>query len=243
MRPVKRGGPPRSADFTSYRDATPDLISRLGPYCSYCERQFDALLAVEHVQPKAPGKYPELIGRWDNFLLACVNCNASKGDKDVDLAELFLPDRDNTFIAFTYLGDGTVKPMDAPADRRDLATQTLALVGLDRQPQDRLDANGEIVALSRTAQRNKLWEYALSARSKLARQPGNRIVREFAIDVAKARGFFSIWMTVFANDRDMRNRLIDAFPSTRASGCFDPVTTEPITPAPNPDGLPHGSKI
>ncbi|EEW58748.1 conserved hypothetical protein [Ruegeria sp. TrichCH4B] len=41
-----------------------------------------------------------------------------------------------------------------------------------------------------------------------------------AEEIAPARGFFSIWMTVFANYPDMLNRFIDAFPSTD-SGCFD----------------------
>ncbi|MFT3776257.1 MAG: hypothetical protein QM820_63745 [Minicystis sp.] len=49
-------------------------------------------------------------------------------------------------------------------------------------------------------------------------------------------------MTVFQGDADMRNRIIDAFAGTRASGCFDPATTEPRSPAPNPDGLAHGGK-
>ncbi|HRE91997.1 MAG TPA: hypothetical protein PK095_22970 [Myxococcota bacterium] len=41
----------------------------------------------------------------------------------------------------------------------------------------------------------------------------------------------------------MRQRLVAAFPGTAASGCFDPVTTNPVQPAPNPDGLPDGGKL
>lgn len=41
----------------------------------------------------------------------------------------------------------------------------------------------------------------------------------------------------------MRNRLIDAFAGTRESGCFDPITTEAISPAPNPDNLDCGGKL
>jgi hypothetical protein len=40
----------------------------------------------------------------------------------------------------------------------------------------------------------------------------------------------------------MRHRLIDAFPGTRESGCFDPQNSDLIQPAPNPDHLPHGGK-
>jgi hypothetical protein len=37
---------------------------------------------------------------------------------------------------------------------------------------------------------------------------------------AQGRGFFSVWMTVFKNDPDMLNRLINAFPGT-SGDCFD----------------------
>jgi hypothetical protein len=50
-------------------------------------------------------------------------------------------------------------------------------------------------------------------------------------------------MAVFDGDLDMRNRLIDAFPGTRGSGCFDPVTTDPVRPGPNPDALQDGGKV
>jgi hypothetical protein len=50
-------------------------------------------------------------------------------------------------------------------------------------------------------------------------------------------------MEVFRADPAIRNRLIDAFAGTRESGCFDAQTSAPVTPAPNPDQLPHGSKL
>jgi hypothetical protein len=40
------------------------------------------------------------------------------------------------------------------------------------------------------------------------------------IAINASDGFFSIWMEVFKDDVDMRQRLIDAFPGT-ASDCFD----------------------
>jgi hypothetical protein len=50
-------------------------------------------------------------------------------------------------------------------------------------------------------------------------------------------------MEVFRDDLFMRTRLIDAFASTRDSGCFDPQTSATVQPAPNPDQLPNGGKI
>jgi hypothetical protein len=49
-------------------------------------------------------------------------------------------------------------------------------------------------------------------------------------------------MTVFHDDADMLNRLIDAFSGTRNKGCFDALGNT-ISPAPNPDLLPDGGKI
>lgn len=99
MRPVDRGDSPNNGDFENYRDAYIPLLARLGPYCSYCERRIQTNLAVEHIQPKADYLYPELEGRWENYLLACVNCNSTKGDKDVRPENFYLPDRDNTLAA------------------------------------------------------------------------------------------------------------------------------------------------
>lgn len=239
MRPVRRNYSPQSGDFNNHRDAYPYLISRLGSYCSYCERYVATQLAVEHVQPKGLPQYDTLKGRWDNYLLACVNCNSTKGDKDVVLPDVLLPDRDNTFAAFQYQSDGSIVVPGGATP----ASATLALVGLDRRISQFTDENGKMVAIDRVAQRIEAWASALEAKSDVDGNPGVTAVRRLATELAAKTGFFSIWMTVFSGDTDMRNRLIDAFTGTRDSGCFDPYTTAPVTPAPNPDGLPHGGKV
>lgn len=245
MRPVRRGAAPQSNDFDPYNDARSYLVSRLGLYCSYCERRIATNLAVEHIQPKAgPYGRPYLIGRWENFLLACVNCNSAKQDKNVILANVLLPDRDNTFAAFAYLPDGTVKPSTTlPTALAGKASDTLALTGLDKKISVALDKNGRQVALDRVSQRMETWAVAMEARSDVDANPDNVAVKDGVIRAAKAYGFFSIWMTIFSDDSDMRNRLIDAFEGTRESGCFDPVTTLPVSPAPNPDDLVDGAKV
>jgi len=90
MRPVKRGSSPVQEDYRHHSEAKPDLVSRLGQYCSYCERPISTQLAVEHIQPQGLPKYEHLKGRWNNFLLACINCNSTKQDKDVLFANLLL---------------------------------------------------------------------------------------------------------------------------------------------------------
>lgn len=180
-------------------------------------------------------------------MLACVNCNSCKLTKDVVLAEVFLPDRDNTFHAFSYQQDGRVVPSAAAiaAGLNEIADRALALTGLDKSSEKTPDANGKQVALDRVSQRMEVWGKALEACHdvRTAHTASATVVRDYVVKLAQAEGFFSIWMTVFQDDIDMLNRLIDAFPGTRTSGCFDPVTAAPITPAPNPDGLSAGGKL
>jgi uncharacterized protein (TIGR02646 family) len=244
MRPVQRGMSPQATDFDDYTDAKPFLVSRLGRYCSYCERRVATNLAVEHIQPKGLMAYKLLQGCWDNFLLGCVNCNSTKKDKNVVLSEVLLPDRDNTEIAYDYLADGRIKVSAAvPAACRVQASRLLKLVGLDKPISIALDENGKQVALDRVAQRMDLWGIALEVKQDVDAHPGNDAVRRAAVRTAAAEGFFSIWMTVFAGDAEMRNRLIDGFAGTRGSGCFHPVTTALVSPASNPDGLADGGKL
>lgn len=244
MRPIRRDASPRQGDFSNYRDALPDLVSRLGKYCSYCERFIPTGLAIEHIQPKGLPAYQALHGRWENFLLACVNCNSTKLDKDVILSDVLLPDRDNTSSAYLYDASGGVQvsPRLSPSEQ-NLALATLNLVGLQRSGPAAADANGRLIALDRIKQRLEAWLTAEYARDNLlAFRPGDDVVAEALIRLAQATGFFSVWMEVFRDDPAIRNRLIDAFPGTRESGCFDPQTSEPIQPAPNPDHLLHGGK-
>lgn len=244
MRPVQRGSSPQTTDFTDYTDAKRFLVPRIGRYCSYCERRVATNLAVEHIQPKGLPAYVPLEGRWNNFLLGCVNCNSTKKDKDLVLADTLLPDRDNTFAAFDYFADGRIE-VSAMVSlvNRAMAVRLLSLVGLDKPISLFFDENGKQVALDRVAQRMEVWGIALEAKQDVDANPGNDAVRRGAVRTAQGEGFFSIWMTVFAGDVDMRKRLIEAFPGTQGSGCFDPVTTQPVCPAPNPDTLQDGAKL
>lgn len=243
MRPVRRGPSPRQDDFEDYADAKPELISRLGEYCSYCERRIVTLLAVEHIQPKS--LHADLNGRWENFLLACTNCNSIKGNKAVCLDQILLPDRDNTFVALRYLPDGRIAVSAAAeiAGKAQQAQDTLTLTGLDRHASQVLDQNGRRVAMDRVSQRMQTWVIAEDARDDLQTDPKNVALRRAITHMALSQGFFSIWVTVFQDDIDMCRRFVVAFPGTDASGCFDAIDASPCTPAPNPDGLAGGAKI
>jgi uncharacterized protein (TIGR02646 family) len=243
MRPVRRRTSPRATDFDDYDKAKPDLLARLGFYCSYCERHIPTGLHVEHIQPKGLPQYLHLIGRWENFLLACINCNSTKKDRDVNPEQFLLPDRDNTFSAFEYSPDGKVVPRaELTPALLQIAERTLWLTGLDKDLNEVLDQNGERVAIDRVEQRRQLWGVADALRQDILDQPADQALRRSLVANARANGHFSIWMAVFSADADMKNRLIDAFAGTRESGCFDPATGAPVI-APNPDGLPSGSKV
>lgn len=244
MRPVRKGSSPVAGDYGNYEDAKPYLVSRLGPYCSYCERPIATMLAVEHVQPKGLTQYKHLEGSWSNYLLACVNCNGTKKDKDVHPAAYLLPDRDNTFAAFSYLPDGTIEPSEKAVDNglQAMAQATLELTGLEKAAIQTPDINGRQVALDRVSQRMEIWGIAEVSKVDLDNDPDNQVLRRSIVQIALSSGFFSIWMTVFADDPDMLSRFVDAFPGTRASGCFD-ANGHPVSPAPNPDLLSDGGKI
>ena len=215
MRPVDRGPAPNV--YTQYRDAQSDLLRRLGDYCSYCERQIETNLAVEHIKPKS--LVAALETEWTNFLLGCVNCNSSKGDTAITVTDFFWPDSDNTLRAFEYIRGGLVQPH--PALQPGLsakATATIALLGLDKYPGN---PTGRVPtsADQRWLRRQQAWEMAEWCRQTLAAQD-TPAVRELIVKVATGRGEFSIWWVVFAGDSDMRRRLREAFTGTH-SGCFD----------------------
>lgn len=236
MRPITRGDSPQPDDFDNYRDAFGPLLGRLGPYCSFCERRIVTQLAVEHIQPKDENLYPELEGCWDNYLLACVNCNSTKGHKDVRPAMFYLPDRDNTLAAFTYLPDGSIQPSQA-ADR--MAMDTLSLTGLEKAAREVFDENGKLVASDRIGQRMEAWLTARRAQDRLARNP-NEELKETIVELALKEGFFTVWMIVFESVPEMKRRLIAAFPGT-AQDCFG-ANTNLISPRPA-NGLADGGKI
>ncbi|MGP5563448.1 HNH endonuclease [Vreelandella alkaliphila] len=230
-----------NGDFKRYEEAKPDLVSRLGMYCSYCERPIHTLLAVEHIKPKETN--PQLERKWSNFLLACVNCNSCKGSSPVDLQIVLLPDRDNTFFAYTYEYDGSVNPSNAlSAQQVVLASNTLELVGLDKSVQAYRDSNDQLVALDRPSQRMEAIGVAQSALSNYTQSP-NTLMADMILKLALATGYFSIWMKVFDRVPEIKLLLIKSFSGTEASECFDLNNGADVVPAPNPDGWVAGNKV
>lgn len=236
MRPIDRG--PAPATYTRYDDAKQDLVNRLGTYCSYCERRIATLLAVEHIQAKALPQYQHLETEWTNFLLACVNCNSAKRHSPVQFDHFLLPDRDNTFAAFSYNENGMVEPTVGLNSRVNaLALATRDLTALNRLEHSEWDEAIAFSALERVGQRVQAWVQAKEARQDY--DAGNTSPRAIAREAAGA-GFFSIWMVCFSGIPEVRQELIRIFPNT-APDCFDGAS-EPVSPRPN-NGLDSAGKI
>ncbi len=222
MRPITRGDVPKDANdaavvFNHYGDARDPLIARIGDYCSYCEVALHSGIDVEHVQPKK--SHPDLETTWSNFLLACNYCNAVKGPRGDNLHDYYWPDTDNTSRPFVYERDRSPRVADwLSADQRVLAQQSLKLTGLDREP----GHSGLTQWDRRWSKRREAWGVALRERDKI-QQSDTIQQRDSAVQVAVARGFWSVWMQVFHDDIDMRRRLNAAFPGT-AIDCFDNST-------------------
>jgi len=244
MRPVRRGHSPQAGPFDPYSTAKVPLLIRLGLYCSYCERRVITNLAIEHLQPKGVAAFAHLENEWTNFLLACVNCNSTKGDTPVDITHVLLPDRDNTFLAFEYTVDGEVRVH--PGLTGQLAAQAqalLALTGLDKDLYEVQDENGKQIVVDRVSKRMESMGIALDQAAAIAADPGNLALRTSTAKMAFLDGAFSVWMTAFAGDPDMQQRLIDIFPGTRLSGCFGSSGHIAVSPHPNDDGLSPGGRI
>lgn len=219
MRPVERGAHPVDTQgaprvFAKYGDARNALIERLGSFCSYCEMRIENAPNVEHVSPKS--KDADREKDWLNFLLSCNHCNPTKGDRTIYREEYFWPDRDNTFRAFVYRVGGLVDPHPSlSVEERNRALRTRDLAGLNPVPgRSSTDANDRC-----WKHRSDAWDLAVQKREHLARMRSAELM-DCIVDLARSRGYWSIWMTVFDGDPEMRQRLIDGFKGT-ARACFD----------------------
>jgi uncharacterized protein (TIGR02646 family) len=212
MRPIDRGE--NNKPFSKYQQAKPDLIARLGYYCSYCEMRLPAGLGVDHVRPKS--LHPELLLEWSNFLLACCICNPTKNNKEVSLSDYLWPDTDNTFLAFIYSEGGiiTINP-ELKDKHRKQAQKLLELVGLQESQENNLDGSDP-----RWIERLEVWQIAHDLLKKLNAK-NDKDLEDCILVLAHRSGCWSIWMTVFKDHSDMLNRLIDKFKGT-CKDCFDP---------------------
>ena len=199
------------------------MADRIGLFCSYCEQPIQHAPEIEHVQPKS--LEPELERAWDNLLLGCKSCNSVKGNKPVDLDQVAMPDRDNTFRGLVFLQGGRIKvSSDLGDEQAELMKRLVSLVRLDRHPDAPNRDDRPTPRDYRAGLRRDVWELANDVLNELETpglDPGSICrIAGLIVHVAVAKGFFSVWMTVFRNHPDMLKRFIREFPGTDA-GCFN----------------------
>ncbi len=217
MRPIDKGNCPNKNGFSDYSQALEPLKERLGRFCSYCERIIKSGIHIEHVQCKK--SFPRKRCSWDNFLLACSNCNSSKNEKKIyakDLNKYLWPDKHNTFLAYIYDSSGIIS-INTTLDKRiqTKAQRLLDLVGLN---------NKSTVTNERIEDRIYSWGLAEDMKNDLENAPKSNclLINQIKKDIIKvAVDQFSIWMTVFANYPDIKKDLITKFTGT-AKNAFDP---------------------
>lgn len=223
MRPVHRGECPRDDNgnpvnfYPEYALARGSLIERIGEYCSFCESRVSANLAVEHILPKRPaghdGDIPERVGDWNNFLLACGNCNSHKGTKEFPDGGCMFPDRDDTFSAISYGEGGSLQPSASLSKRdRPQAENLILLAGLNARPQTKRDS---MRAKDRRWQhRFGAWQEAKHWRGIISMNADNEPLIQSVVKLALATGFWSIWMNAFKDIPKVREELLSRFPGT-----------------------------
>ncbi|MDT3306257.1 HNH endonuclease [Shewanella vaxholmensis] len=209
MRPITKSRfKPVSYVYNPHGDAKDELIDTIGGYCSYCERPgYSSALDVEHIRDK--DTHPQRKHLWRNFLIGCKNCNPVKSTKSI--LNMYFPTVNNTFEIFIYdqLGQVTVNTALLTTNaERDRAQMLIDLVGLDRRP-----------GHPQFSKKDKRWsdrkDAYLLAEKYLPKYKAGDIDVDTIIDLAKAKGFWSAWMTVFSTEHHVTSRLIQDFPGTR----------------------------
>lgn len=208
MRPVNKNKyTPSSYIFRPYGNAKDDLILAIGAYCSFCERPgYFSALDVEHVRDKKT--HPKRKYSWRNFLLSCKNCNSIKSTKSI--LNMFFPTVHNTYRIFTYDSSGKIhiNSTHITTNTDNTKAQNLIdLIGLDRRPGHQLYSPKD----KRWSERQDV--YKLATKYLPEYQAGN-ITLSILIDLALAKGFWSVWMTVYANEPIVVADLISKFPGT-----------------------------
>jgi uncharacterized protein (TIGR02646 family) len=226
MRPVSKttrtndDGSPLT--FKHWGDAKNELQAEIGSYCSFCEREgYRSSLDVEHILAKSLPKYNDHIYRWDNFLLGCKNCNSTKGSKDYDTDETYMPHINNLFHTLDIMEGGVIQIKEGITEEQKRRTKNFVdLVGLDRNQSHPDYSNKD----DRWESRIKVWGIANNFRKDYDEKA---IKLERIVETAQGYGYWSVWMTVFNQYPEVKKELINQFPGTTGA-CFD-IDYKPLT--------------
>jgi uncharacterized protein (TIGR02646 family) len=198
-------------EYNPWGDAKPELINEIGDFCSYCGKHLTrSALHIEHIQDKDTHSHLQFF--WNNFLLACVNCNSTKLKKNPITLNAFLPHLDNLLCFIEVLNGGLLQVKTGVTGTNLTRTNAfINLVGLDRRP-----------GHANYSDKDDRWEYRLTAYDKATRQLQKYTSTPVTTDIenitelAITAGFFSVWFTVFAAHDSVKAALITAFKGTKS---------------------------
>lgn len=233
MRPLDKGSCPqidgKEIVVNNYAEWRRYLIERIGYYCAFCNIPLSHSLNVEHVIPKVAreGEQQGEMLKWENMLLACGPCNNKKSNRPVRQDELYLPEANNTLLAFKVVESqdnpdaAIVGPTDTLNDaQKKRARNTIELLGLNQ-----IDRRNDIVDIRWKRRKAALlmarttYDLYLDIKESL---PGS--LEKAATHIAKSAaeiGFFSVWFDTFRDEDIVIEKLKDnsIIPGT-AQGCF-----------------------
>ena len=224
MRPVDKGESPYES-IKEYQEALPYLAKKIGLYCSYCEMPIKHVPEIEHKVSKTRGG--ELTA-WSNLSLGCKYCNARKLTKTTpqNRNEYLWPDEDNTAIAYSYLNGFPIvnkealEELDSTGVYFEKAGNTYEMVGLGNEPdfkkgdKDRRFVNRN-ESHFKALESLKNWRHVKDAPEQYRNDMKKQILM-----TAMDSGFFSVWMTVFADEPQILLALIEKYPGTNKL-CYD----------------------
>jgi hypothetical protein len=201
-------------EIKPWGDAKPNLIIELGSHCSFCEKSGTrSAFHVEHIHGKgclnATGIkiYDAMKYRWDNFLIACVNCNSVKGDKDVVLHAPFLPHTNNLLHYIKVLKGGLIRIRLGITGNDLIRTQAfIDLIGLDRVPGHPQFSSKD----DRWDERLEAYDIAERYHRKYTSLPPETDI-ETIVTLAKSTGFFSAWYEIFKGQNSVIDALINGY--------------------------------
>jgi hypothetical protein len=217
--------------YNPHSTAKPDLEDNLGHYCIYCEvynttAQVDHIVSQDQIKKDKLPKEMKIL--WENFIPACGKCNGkdNKTNQEVDFKKMYFPDRNNTFMAFTYGEGGFVTVNPNLSDKQKLKAQALMnLVCLDKYPINPLNPNCPNPKYPKFNGRNdRRWMHRgkawVLADGYLTKYEAGHVDADGVAKIAHLRGFFSVWFTVFMAHKEVKKALINRFEGT-ALDCFD----------------------
>ncbi|EKP0279724.1 hypothetical protein JGK46_003629 [Aeromonas bestiarum] len=207
MRPINKSFfKGNKASYNPYGSAKDDLITAIGSYCTFCERNaYSSALDVEHIKDKHTHPLRSLL--WRNFVLGCKNCNPIKGNQQI--LNMYFPTVHDTFHIISYsplTGAAYVNTAVCTTPQTvSMAQGLIELVGLDRTP-----------GHPRYSMKDKRWserqDTFLFAQKYFSKYLDGDIELDTLIDFAKLKGYWSIWMEVCKTDAVVIGELIDKFP-------------------------------